>query len=152
MLKTGGFWDWVWVNQSKGPNSSELTNQRAWSPVLLPMCPPISVSCGCISEKGLNLPGSFWTSYFMSIPPMESVLWAGNVLFCCILMADALFCNYWTVLIIKIKCIQTKMHCDGAMGWLFLSAESDTHKGESWCNILLAKIHWDETSSFTSLV
>lgn len=29
-------------------------------------------------------------------------------LFCCILMADASFCNYWTVLIIKIKCIQTK--------------------------------------------
>lgn len=28
-------------------------------------------------------------------------------MFRCILMADASFCNYWTVLIIKIKCIQT---------------------------------------------
>lgn len=29
-------------------------------------------------------------------------------MFRCTLMADASFCNYWTVLIVKIKCIQTK--------------------------------------------
>lgn len=38
----------------------------------------------------------------------KPVLWAPHFSVCCILMADASFCNYWTVLIIKIKCIPTK--------------------------------------------
>lgn len=77
---------------------------------------PISVFCGVKmrdkrGESGLDSL-RLWTSYNEHSTPhimYKTCLVSWTLfLFCCTLMADASFCNYWTVLIVKIKCIQTK--------------------------------------------
>lgn len=69
-------------------------------------------------------------------------------MFRCTLMADASFCNYWTVLIVKIKCIQTKKNWLSQSNGLFpvynffISEGREDREGEPPCQNVTLWSKW----------